>query len=152
MSPAEAAASLDEPDWAAMFLDLGGEDSAFDAVLSQWRRWHWTPIEIDGVLKKKAASATDGIIALAQAGVMPPRSLTEAQRRPFEEQHDAHMWLRSKDRSWRILGVQDGVMMLNSYGEEWEINLKRAKWDDYVIAAAAALEQQKGPAMPDGAP
>ena len=62
------------------------------------------------------------------------------------------MWLRSKDRSWRILGVRDGVMMLNSYGEEWEINLKRAKWDDYVIAAAAALEQQKGPAMPDGAP
>jgi hypothetical protein len=57
----------------------------------------------------------------------------------FEEQSDAHCWLISQDRAWRILGVEDGMLMLNSFGDEWQIDLGRAKWAGYVEKAAAAL-------------
>ena len=40
----------------------------------------------------------------------------------------------------RVLGVEDGTLMLNSFGEDWHIDLKKAKWDGYVVKAAAALQ------------
>lgn len=73
MTPAEVAASLDEPDWLAQWQLLKCADDGFDAILRQWRRWHWTPIEVNGELKKLPAKATDGIIALAQLGIMPAK-------------------------------------------------------------------------------
>ena len=116
--------------------DLQAADDGFDALLSQWRRWHWSPIE--GSDKKMPAPATDGVIALAQMGVMPPRNV---KRRPdaFEEQHDAMCWFQSKGRAWRVWRIQDGWLIVNSFGEEWHIDLKKMKWDNYVAAAAAAL-------------
>jgi hypothetical protein len=140
MTPAEAAASLDEPDWVAWFKDLGGEFSAYEAVLFQWRRWHWTPVEINGQHKRRPAPAADGIVALAQIGVRYPTLLKERPPGLFEEQHDAHCWLLSQERAWRVLGVEDGTLMLNSFGEDWHIDLKKAKWDGYVVKAAAALK------------
>ena len=63
--------SIAEPDWLAQWQILKVADDGFDAILRQWRRWHWTPIEINGETKKKPGDAVDGIIALAQLGVMP---------------------------------------------------------------------------------
>ena len=71
MTPAEIDASPTEPDWPAQWAILQCADDGFTAILRQWRRWHWTPIEVDGQLKKKPAGATDGIIALALLGIMP---------------------------------------------------------------------------------
>jgi hypothetical protein len=143
MSPAEAAAATEEPDWAEMFRDFGGEFSAYQATLFQWRRWHAALVLINGEEKRNPAPATDGIIALAQAGVLYPSLTPPRPPGVFEEQSDAHCWLISQDRAWRILGVEDGMLMLNSFGDEWQIDLGRAKWAGYVEKAAAALETQR---------
>ena len=139
MSPKEASEILDEPNWNEEFKKRGSDDYAFESVLTSYRRWHWTPIEINGEAKKQAASATDGIIALALLGVMPPRSLTERRPGHFEAQVDAHCWFLSKGRAWRVWGILDGWLIVNSFGEEWHIDLKKAKWESYVEQAAAAL-------------
>jgi hypothetical protein len=146
VTPAEVAASLDEPDWIAQWELLKVADDGFEALLTQYRKWHWTPIE--GSDKKQAAPPTDAIIALAQLGVMPPRSLTERRPCPFEAQVDAHCWLVSKGRAWRIWKILDGWLILNSFGEEWHIDLKKAKWESYVEAASAALKENGLPAAP----
>jgi hypothetical protein len=70
MTPKEIEASTAEPNWLKQWQLLKCADDGFEAILSQWRRWHWTPIEVDGEMKKKAASMTDGVIALAQLGIM----------------------------------------------------------------------------------
>ena len=145
MSPAEASVATEEPDWAAMFAGFGGEFSAYQATLFQWRRWHATPVVINGEEKRNPAPATDGIIALSQAGVRYPSLTPPRPPGVFEEQIDAHCWLISQDRAWRILGVEDGMLMLNSFGEEWQIDLGRAKWGGYVEKAAAALGTRMGP-------
>jgi hypothetical protein len=135
MSPAEAAAIIDEPDWIQRFWDCGSGEFAFELVLKEWRRWHWTPVMVNGVEKKNPASATEGIIALAEIGVTPPRSLPRSEG----YQYDDHMFLMSEGREWRIVGVEDKTLILRSDGDEWQIDLSRAKWDKYVDAATAAL-------------
>jgi hypothetical protein len=139
MSPAEAGAITEEPDWAQMFKGRGGSETAFENLLLEWRKWHWTPIVEAGVEKKKMAPSVDGVIALALLGVMPPRTLPDRPPGPFEEQIDDHCWFLSQGRAWRILGIEDGMLMLNSFGDEWQIDLSRAKWDKYIEASAAAL-------------
>jgi hypothetical protein len=144
VSPAEAAASLEEPDWVAQWEILREADDGFEALLRQWRRWHWSPVETDDGVKMKApAPALEGIIALAQLGIMPPRRLKDRPPGSFEEQIDDHMWIVSKNRAWRITDVEGPVMKLNSFGDIWEINLSRANWDAYVAGASAALEEQR---------
>jgi hypothetical protein len=145
MSPAEAAESLEEPDWAELWSRLQAADDGFEILLRKWREHHFTPVEIDGVWKKKMASSVDGVIALSRLGLMPLRSLTEGQGGLFEEQIDDHCWFLSQGRAWRVLGIEDHMLMLNSFGEEKQIDLSRAKWAKYCEAAAAALEAQKGP-------
>jgi hypothetical protein len=142
VSPAAAAESLDEPDWVEQWRILRVADDGFDTLLGQWRRWHWTPVEVDGRLKKRPAGATEGIIALAQMGIMPP-AIHENALTALLEQIDAHCWLVSKDRAWRIIERDGDTLRLNSFGDIWEINMARAKWDDYVAKAAAALEGRR---------
>ena len=148
MTPAEILASVEEPDWLTQWRILECADDGFDAILSQWRKWHWIPIEIAGQLKKLPAPATDGIIALAHLGIMPHQRLTERPPGPFMEQHDAHMWFQSQGRAWRVWAILDGWLIVNSFGDEWHIDLVKAKWDGYVLAAAAALEKERPPAPP----
>ena len=73
MTPKEAGALLAEPDWAMLFADRGGTELAFENILREWRSFHWTPVGD----KKRPAGATEGILALALLGVMPPRSLPD---------------------------------------------------------------------------
>ena len=137
MSPAEASAITEEPDWVQMFagprLD---QRSAFENLLIEWRKWHFTPLD-DG--RKRMAPSVDGVIALAILGIMPPRTL---DRPPglFEDQVDDQCWFVSEGRSWRILGIEDKMLMLNSFGDEKQIDLTRAKWDSYCAHHAAVLE------------
>lgn len=138
MSPAEAGAILDEPDWVQMFDDRNRSEFAFEEVMLAWRRWHWTPVIVNGVEKKQPAGATEALIALAGLSIMPPRTL-------FGDgyQHDDHCFLMSQGREWRIAGVEDKTMILKSDGEQWQIDLSRATWGKYVEAAAAALEARR---------
>ena len=140
MSPAEAAAITEEPDWVQMFADSDGSEFGFENVLTAWRKWHFTPLD-DG--RKKMAPSVDGVIALALLGVMPPRSMPDRPPGPFEEQIDDMCWFVSEGRSWRILGIEDNMLMLNSFGEEWQIDLSRAKWEKYCDSWAAALEAMR---------
>ena len=145
MSPAEAGAITEEPDWAQLFKDRGGSEIAFENLLLEWRKWHWTPTD-DG--RKKMAPSVEGVVALALLGIMPPKTLYGAPGL-FEEQHDDHCWLVTEGRAWRILGIEDMTMILDSFGEGRLIDLSRAKWDKYSAAWAAAFEarRKKGPAV-----
>jgi len=136
MSPAEAAAITQEPDWIQLFKDRGGSEQAFQNLLIEWRKWHWTPVGE----KKKMAPSVDGVIALAKLGVMPPRTLPDRPPGPFEPQDNDHCWFVSEGRAWAIVGIEDGMLMLNSFGEEKQIDLTRAKWDKYCEHHAAVLE------------
>ena len=140
MSPKEASEILNEPNWAAQFADSGGSEIAFENILTAWRKWHWTPVVVDGVEKKKMAPSVDGVIALALVGIMPPRTLSDRLPGPFEEQIDDHCWFVSEGRAWRILGIEDKMLCLNSFGEEKQIDLTRAKWENYCAHHAAVLE------------
>ena len=143
MSPKEAGELLDEPDWAELWKVLQVADDGFETLLRRWREWNFTPIWIDGVQKKKLAPSVDGVIALARLGIMAVSSLTERSPWPFEEQVNAHCWFVSEGRAWRVLGIEDAMLMLNSFGEERQIDLARAKWEKYCEGAAAALEAQR---------
>jgi hypothetical protein len=145
MSPAEAGKVLEEPDWAALFEERASSDFAFEEILTAWRRWHWTPVTIDGAEKKKPAGAVEAMIALAHLGVTPPRRLAERPPGLFEEQHDDHMWLVTEGRAWRIVGIEDMTLFLDSFGEPRQVDLAKAKWNKYCEGHAAALEAQKSP-------
>ena len=141
MSPAEAAAITEEPDWVQVFKDRGGSEFAFENLLLEWRKWHWTPTD-DG--KKLMASSINGVIALALLGIMPPRTLWQDRLPgPYEEQVDDHCWFVSEGRAWRILGIEDKLLCLNSFGDEKQIDLTRAKWDSYCAHHAAVLEAMR---------
>jgi hypothetical protein len=129
MTPAEIDASVEEPNWIAQWAILQCADDGFDAILRQWRRWHWTPIEVDGEMKKKPAGRVDGIIGLALQGI----TAFTVEREPFEEQHDDHMWLLAKGRAWRILYLRGKVgewAIVNSFGDEWHLDLVGIKWEE----------------------
>ena len=140
MSPAEAAAITEEPDWVQVFKDRGSTESAFENLLIEWRKWHFAPLD-DG--RKKMAPSVDGVIALALLGIMPPRTLPDRPPGPFEDQVDDQCWFVSEGRSWRILGIEDKLLCLNSFGEEKQIDLTRAKWDSYCAHHAAVLEAMR---------
>ena len=124
MTPAAAAALLDEPDWVQAFEDRGSSEFAYENLLTEYRKWHFTVLD-DG--RKLMAPSTAGVIALAILGIMPPRTLPDRLPGLFEEQIDAHTWFVSEGRSWRILGIEDKLLCLNSFGEEKQIDLTRAK-------------------------
>ena len=141
MSPAEASAITEEPNWVQMFADSGGSETAFENLLLDWRKWHFTPLD-DG--RKKMAPSVDGVIALALLGIMPPRTLPDRPPGPFEEQVDDMCWFISEGRAWRILGIEDNLLWLNSFGDEKQIDLTRAKWENYCAHHAAVLEAMRG--------
>lgn len=160
MSPADAAAILiEEPDWRALFEEQCArwpklprylaEDSAFPEVLRQWRKFHWSPIEIRGELKKLPAGAVEAIVALAKLGVMPPRSAWNDIPRDGETgyQSDDHMWLSISQEQWRIVAIEDRVLHLQkgfqADVERKQIDLTQAKWDKYCDAAKMALDAQR---------
>ena len=139
MSPVEAAAITVEPDWVQVFKDRG--EFAFENILIDWRKWHFTRLD-DG--RKKMAPSVDGVIALAILGVMPPRTLPDRPPGLFEEQIDDHCWFVSEGRAWRVLGIEDGMLMLNSFGDERQITLApRSKWVKYCEQHAAVLEAMR---------
>jgi hypothetical protein len=162
MTPREAGAiELEEPDWREVFEEecarwpklprYLAEDSGFESTLSRWRRFHWIPIEIDGKLKKRPAGAIEGMIALAKLQIMPPRSLARDVPRDnklFEpDVGDAHCWIQISGRAWRILGVEDRMLLLDSFGESKQINLTSAKWENYLQAACAVLDALRTPTI-----
>jgi hypothetical protein len=159
VTPREAGLiELEEPNWRERFEehkkrwpklpDYLACDSAFEAVLSDWRRFHWTPVEVEGKLKKRPAGAVEAIIALAKLGIMPPRSLREDIPRGggcYEpDLGDDHMWLQVAGRAWRIVTIEDKMLILDSFGEAKQINLTSARWENYIEAATAMLEALRG--------
>jgi hypothetical protein len=158
VSPAEAAAiEYEEPDWEARFarhmdrfgtvaqllstptqVRLANEDKAFEATLKDWRRWH--------AIDDKPATAYEGMLALLALNIMPPRSLIgdiERTSACFREQFDDHMWLTMSQRAWRIITVESRTLFLESFGEQTQVDLSRAKWEKYCEKAAEALEAMK---------
>jgi hypothetical protein len=160
MTPREAGAiELEEPDWKIRFEehvlrwpklpDYLARDSAFEATMSDWRRFHFTPVEVDGKLKKRPAGATEAIIALAKLGIFPPRSLREDIPRDGKclepDLGDDHCWLQIAGRAWRIIAIEDRMLILDSFGEDKQINLTSARWEKYVEAATTVLDAARGP-------
>jgi hypothetical protein len=159
MSPAEAGTILDgieEPDWRALWTVLQVADDGFDALMFQWRRFHCTlGLEYrddHGRLRRQRlpAPAVDCIIALAQLGIMPPRSLLRDLPRggPGGFQSDDHCWLMSKEgEEWRIAGIEDRVLVLKRDGEQKTVDLgsnqgvgrNGVDWTKYCDNRAAAL-------------
>lgn len=161
MSPAEAGAiELEEPDWRERFEEhilrwpklprWLAEDNAFEAVLTDWRRFHWTPIEVDGQAKKAPAGATEAIIALAKLGIMAPRSawVETPRTNATGYQCDDHMWLSIAGEQWRITGVEARMLCLQkgfqADVETKQINLTTAKWESHNAAAVELLEALRG--------
>ena len=154
LSPAEATAvEYEEPDWRERFEVHYArwpklprylqEDAAFERTLIDWRRWH--------AVDDKPAAAIEGMIALAKLKIMPPRNLirdTERTSACFAEQVDSHMWLTMSQRAWRIVAVEDRTLLLDSFGEQTQVDLSRAKWEKYCEKACEVLEamRKNGPA------
>jgi hypothetical protein len=157
VTPKEAGAiELEEPDWSARFEEHCArwprlprylqEDSAFDATLRDWRRFHFTWVEIEGKPRRNPAGATEAIIALAKLGIMPPRFLHKNV--PREEsggyQADDHMWLSIRQEQWRIVAVEDRMLCLEKGFEDkpetMQINLATARWGKYILAAVELLD------------
>ena len=169
MSPLEAGAwEYQEPDWNERFREhfdglwppkvaqllstpeqvrLVAEDRAFERTLVDWRRFHRATI--DG--KDRPATAYDGMVALAALRIFPPRSIIKDIERTgacFKDQHDSQMWLTMSQRAWRIVAVEDRMLILESFGEPTQVDLSRAKWEKYCEKAAEVLEvmRKKDPA------
>jgi len=145
VSPAEAAAiELEEPDWRERFAAhmtrwpklprYLQEDSAFEATMRDWRKFHATD--------DKPAGAIEAMIALAGFRIFPPRNLIQDTPRTgecLEEQHDEHMWLIMSQRAWRIVTIESRTLFLDSFGEQTQVDLARAKWEKYTEKAVEAL-------------
>jgi hypothetical protein len=156
MTPREAGAiELEEPNWSARFEEHCArwprlprylqEDSAFEAIMHQWRKFHATLIEVDGKPKRNPAGATEARIALAKIGIMPPRFLHKNV--PREEsggyQADDHMWLSIRQEQWRITAVEDRMLCLEkgfeAQPETMQIDLSKVRWNKYVESAVEVL-------------
>jgi hypothetical protein len=77
---------------------------------------------------------------------MPPRSLPDRPPGLFEEQHDDHTIFVSEGRAWRIVGIEDGMLMLKSAfsDEERQIALDPlSRWAKYCEAHHAQLEARR---------
>jgi hypothetical protein len=165
MSPAEAGAvEFEEPDWRERFEDYCArwprleryqqEDEAFEATLKDWRRFHWTPVEVNGETKRQPAGAIEGMIALAKLGVMAPRSTLKDVPRTgaIGYQHDEHVWLQVAGEQWRVTAIEDHILFLEGMdGDKKQIDLTRAKWNKHIDAAVAILEAhdtEGAPRMP----
>jgi hypothetical protein len=157
MSPAEAGAlDFEEPDWRERFAEhcerwlklpyYLAEDNAFNATLQDWRKFHATLLD-DG--KHRPAPAIDGMIALAKFKVFPPRSLIKDVPHSQETgyQHDDHMWLSVKQEQWRIVGIEDRMLLLERAFEDkqMQINLTTAKWSNYVKSAVEVMDAMRAP-------
>ena len=154
LSPAEATAvEYEEPDWRERFEAhiarwpklprYLAENEAFEQTLKEWRRFH--------AVDDRPAIAYEGMIALAKLKILPPRSLIKDIERTgacFQDQHDSQMWLTMSQRAWRIIAVESRVLFLESFGEQTQVDLSRAKWEKYCEKAAEALEamRKNGPA------
>ena len=82
------------------------------------------------------------MIALAALKILPPRSIIKDIERTgacFAEQIDDQMWLTMSQRAWRIIAVEDKMLLLESFGEQTQVDLSRAKWEKYCEKAAEAL-------------
>jgi hypothetical protein len=165
MNPAQAGqVEYEEPDWLERFNEQCArwprlprylqEDSAFEEVLRQWRRFHSTPVEVDGEMKRRPAAAIDAIIALAKLKVMPPRSAwTDIPHGDAAEgfQYDDHMWMSYAGEQWRITAIEDRTLHLErmwfeeKQRETKQIDLNRARWDGYIAAAVAVLDAMRAP-------
>ena len=139
MTPQEALEILDEPDWVAEFALTSRDDVAFETLLTRWRRWHWTPVVYRNEEKKNPAPAVDGVIALAGLGIMPPRTLKDRPPGLFVEQQDAHCGLIISQRWWRIVGIEDKTLFLDSFGEPKQIDLSKASWEKHNEASLVFL-------------
>ena len=160
MSPLEAGAwEYQEPDWNERFREhfdglwppkvaqllstpeqvrLVAEDRAFERTLVDWRRFHRATV--DG--KDSPATAYEGMVALAALRIFPPRSLIKDIERTgacFKEQIDDHMWINMSQRAWRIISVESRVMFLESFGEQTQIDLTKAKWEKWTEKALEVL-------------
>jgi hypothetical protein len=154
MTPKEAGAiDFEEPDWRARFAAHGGDspqwfaqERAFEAVLREWRRFHFIWVELERKAKRQPASAPEGIVALAQLGIMPPRFTVKDVPRTDETgfQCDDHMWLSIAGEQWRIAAVEDRILCLergfDDKPETRQINLATAKWQKHIQAALDVLK------------
>lgn len=143
---------LEEPNWKERFESHCSrwprlprylqEDSAFEATLGDWRRYHSIQVEVDGKPKRRPAGAVEGMIALAALRIFPPRNLIKdvpRDGRCYQEQYDDHCWIQISGRAWRIVDAADKILVLDSFGEAKTIDLNRARWDGYIQAAIAAM-------------
>jgi hypothetical protein len=158
MTPAEAAAVVyEEPDWRERFEahvrrwpklpKYLCEDSAFEATLRDWRRFHFTWGEVDGKPARIFPESSAGCIALAQLRIFPPRFLIKDVPRTDEMgyQQDDHMWLSINQEQWRVTGVEDQTLHLQKDKQTMQIDLNRARWDKYIVAAVEVLGASRMP-------
>jgi hypothetical protein len=167
MNPREAGeVEFAEPDWPAEFDQeclrwpklprYLQEESAFPEIMRRWRRFHSTPVEVDGEWKRRPATAIDAIVALAKVKVMPPRSAwTDIPRDDATGyQQDDHCWLSLAGEQWRITAIEDHLLHLEKMWfeekqrERKQIDMDRARWDGYVNSAVAVLEAMRYPHSP----
>ena len=151
MSPLEASEfCLEEPDWQERFESYCDawprlprylqEDNSFERVLKDWRRFH--------AVDDKPAAAIEGMIALAKLKIMPPRNLIRDIERTsacFQEQVDDHCWINMSQRAWRIISVESRVMFLESFGEQTQIDMTKAKWEKWTEKALEVLNATRTP-------
>lgn len=150
MSPAEAGAiELEEPAWPERFEEhclrwsewprYLAEDNAFEATLRDWRRFH-------SIGEGDRPPAADGVIALAQLKIFPPRFLIKEVPHSAETgyQHDDHMWISIAGEQHRITAIEDRILLLERRFDNEptivQIDLNKTKWNNYIKAAVAMLE------------
>jgi hypothetical protein len=161
LTPAEAmSVELEEPDWRKRFEEhclrwpklprYLAEDNAFEAVLKDWRRFHFSWGEVEGKPARIYPGSPAGCIALAQLKIFPPRFTIKDVPRTDEGgyQRDDHMWLSISGEQWRVTTIEDRMLHLEKGFEEprqaMQIDLNRARWTKYTESAVAALKQ-RGP-------
>jgi hypothetical protein len=161
MTPHEASLVELEVDWKERFEEHRrrwprlphylAQDSAFEATLTDWRRFHATTVEVGGELKRRPAEPALAMIALARLGITPPRSLIrdipDDGKCLEPDVGDAHCWLQIAGRAWRIAGVEDKILLLESFGESKQIDLSSARWSGYIESATAYLDALRPPTI-----